>query len=157
MDEVSITTEGATEDAVQSIGEITDPFLLWCIQREPLLQSHPLPSWVIQDAIDKSHILLDGISPWLDETMYKLLYYNARLHYIITTAYTDNPLYKKFNIGDKRSGIVSSASDESSSASYHIIKSLNEADFTTQDLMMTSYGLYVYQILERLDIYPTLL
>lgn len=136
---------------------IEDEFVMWCIDRESLLKSWKVPQWVLDDASFKTHMLLQGLSGYLDGLAWQYLNFNAKLHYLITTQWEDNPLWQKYNIASKREGIVSSASDESSSASYHITKSLNEADFTTQDLMMTPYGQYVYSILERLDVYPTLL
>lgn len=113
--------------------------------------------WAWQDAFEKAEVLLEQVERFTSAKLYRLLYFNAVLHYFITAEFTygadetPNPLFEKYKISDKRGGIISSASDESSSASYHITASLNEADFLTQDLMMTPYGFWVYQNLEHIN------
>lgn len=133
----------------------------WAKKRETLSPDDDA-FWAYEESWERAQGLVSSLQPWLSDLNYRLLLYNAALHYVITNAYTNldgniNPLYTKYGIADKAGGIVSSASDESSSASYHITKSLNDADFTTQDLMMTPYGQYAYSILEQLNVMPTLL
>lgn len=133
----------------------------WANKREQLSPDAD-DFWAYEESWERAKVLVVELQPWLDEMSYRLLMYNLTLHYVITVPYTGldgniNPLYRKYNIADKAGGIISSASDESSSASYHITKSLQDADFTTQDLITTPYGQYAYSILEQLDIMPTLL
>lgn len=132
----------------------------WASKREELYPND-VTFYAYEEAYDKALILLEGIDFWMTSKAYELLLFNVILHYVITNPYTyenvTNPLYAKYGISEKREGIVSSASDESSSASYHITQSIQNADFTTQDLMATPYGQYAYSVLEQLNIMPTLL
>lgn len=133
----------------------------WAKKRETL-SPDDAEFYAYTEAWERAIGLVGSLQEWLSELNFKLLLYNVTLHYVCTAPYTNldgsiNPLYLKYGIADKQGGIVSSASDESSSASYHITKSLNDADFTTQDLMMTTYGQYAYSILEQLNVMPTLL
>lgn len=138
-----------------------EDWLNWAKKRETLSPDEA-EFWAYTESWERALGLVESLQPWLNELNFKLLLYNVALHYVITVPYTNldgsiNPLYSKYGIADKQGGIVSSASDESSSASYHITKSLNDADFTTQDLMMTPYGQYAYSILEQLNVMPILL
>lgn len=138
-----------------------DDWLNWAKKRETLSPDEA-EFWAYTESWERALGLVESLQPWLNELNFRLLLYNVALHYVITVPYTNldgsiNPLYSKYGIVDKQGGIVSSASDESSSASYHITKSLNDADFTTQDLLMTPYGQYAYSILEQLNVMPTLL
>lgn len=133
----------------------------WAKKRETLSPDAE-DFWAYTESWERALGLVESLQPWLSELNYRLLLYNVALHYVITNPYTNldgeiNPLYTKYGISDKSGGIVSSASDESSSATYHITKSLNDADFTTQDLIMTPYGQYAYSILEQMNVMPTLL
>ena len=147
-------------------------FLVWANRRENL-NFVDSDFWAWDEAFNKAKELLNGIESYTSSKQYELLLFNAALHYCITTDFTceveikegddirleplQNPLYLKYNIQENAVSFVSSASDESSSASYHITKSMQEADFLTQDLMMTPYGRYVYQILEQLSVNVVLL
>ena len=138
-----------------------EDWLNWAKKRETLSPDEA-EFWAYTESWERASGLVESLQPWLNELNFRLLLYNVALHYVITVPYTNldgsiNPLYSKYGIADKLGGIVSSASDESSSASYHITKSLNDADFTTQDLMMTPYGQFAYSILEQLNVMPTLL
>lgn len=138
-----------------------EDWLNWAKKRETLSPDEA-EFWAYTESWERALGLVESLQPWLNELNFRLLLYNVALHYVITVPYTNldgsiNPLYSKYGIADKLGGIVSSASDESSSASYHITKSLNDADFTTQDLMMTPYGQFAYSILEQLNVMPTLL
>lgn len=138
-----------------------EDWLNWAKKRETLSPDED-EFWAYTESWERALGLVESLQPWLNELNFRLLLYNVALHYVITVPYVNldgsvNLLYSKYGIADKQGGIVSSASDESSSASYHITKSLNDADFTTQDLMMTPYGQYAYSILEQLNVMPTLL
>lgn len=90
----------------------------------------------------KNPILSGAIIKYEAEKLPPVIRYEIRL----------NPLYEKYAIASKNGGIISSASDESSSSSLHIIKSMSEGDFFMQDLVRTRYGIWVYSILESLNI-----
>lgn len=134
-------------------------FLEWARKREQLNEDDDF--FVYTEAYyEKASLLLTGLEYYLD-TSYKTLYYNLALHYIITNNYTNedgkhSSLYNKYKI-DEKGFITSSASDESSSASIHITKSLSEGDFIMMDLIRTPYGQYVYSILEQTKVGPILL
>ena len=137
-------------------------------QREPTLQPYNDPNfWAYKEAWEKVQSLTDGLSSYMTQTTWNILITNLLAHYIITTDYTfidatglehQNPLYIKYSIANKRErGLVSSASDESSSASILTFESLNKGDFLMQDLLLTYYGSQAYQILEQLNVMPILL
>lgn len=134
-------------------------FLEWARRREQLNEADDF--FVYTEAYyDKTPLILTGLEYYVD-TFYKYLYYNLALHYIITNNYIDengehSPLYTKYKINEK-GFITSSASDESSSASIHVTKSLNDGDFVMMDLIRTPYGEYVYSILEQIGVGPILL
>lgn len=139
-------------------------FLSWANKREELQPQDP-SFYVYEESYVKALAMVEPLQRYIDARLYPQVLFSLTLHYIITEDYEyrdesgfmlKNPLYKKYNIGSK-SFIVSSASDESSSSSIHATKSLNEGDFTMQDLIRTKYGTYVYQILEQLDIGAVLL
>lgn len=134
-------------------------FLAWARKRESLTEADDF--WAYEEAYNhKASILIAGLKDYL-EPHYEYVYYNAALHYVIVANFVDelgntNPLYIKYKVADKNF-ITSSASDESSSASIHTTKSLNDGDITMTDLLRTPYGEYVYSILEQLNVGPILL
>lgn len=139
-------------------------FLNWANKREDLQPQDPT-FFVYEESYIKALAMAEPLKNYIDTRLYPQVLFSLTLHYIIVEDYEykddsgftmKNPLYKKYNIASK-SFIVSSASDESSSSSIHTTKSLNEGDFTMQDLIRTKYGMYVYQILEQLDVGAVLL
>lgn len=139
-------------------------FLNWANKREDLQPQDPT-FFVYEESYIKALAMIEPLKNYIDTRLYPQVLFSLTLHYITvedyeyrdTSGFTmRNPLYKKYNIASK-SFIVSSASDESSSSSIHATKSLNEGDFTMQDLIRTKYGMYVYQILEQLDVGAVLL
>lgn len=139
-------------------------FLSWANKREELQPQDP-SFYVYEESYIKALAMIEPLKNYIDNRLYPQVLFSLTLHYIIVEDYEyqddngftlKNPLYKKYNIASK-SFIVSSASDESSSSSIHATKSLNEGDFTMQDLIRTKYGTYVYQILEQLDVGAVLL
>lgn len=128
-------------------------------EREPLAYL-PETSYVYELSLKKSRALLEPLVSYIQPFMLSEYAYSLALHYFICEPFkylkdgieATNPLYTKYDIANKESGlIVSSASDESSSASYETSQ-LRNSDFTTMDLMRTRYGLFVYQLIESLDI-----
>lgn len=139
-------------------------FLFWCRQRERLVPNDDL-FYVFEESYIKAKVMLEPLQNYIDSRIWNQVLFSLGLHYIITTEYTytdeegeeqKNPLFEKFDIAS-RSYIISSASDEGSSSSIHATKSLNDGDFVMQDLIRTKYGMYVYSILEQLDIGAVLL
>lgn len=139
-----------------------EEFLIWARKRENLPEQNDF--YVYYEAYhNKAFILLDELQPLLGNN-FAYIYYHAALHYCIVTNYTKeegggfitNPLYSKYKVSDK-GFITSSVSADSSSASIHTTKSLNEGDFQMTDLLRSPYGEYVYSILEQLGAYPVLL
>ena len=139
-------------------------FLYWCRQREKLEPNDDL-FYVFEESYTKARVMLDPLQNYIDSRIWNQVLFSLGLHYIIVEEYTytdeegteqKNPLFEKFDISS-RSYIISSASDEGSSSSIHATKSLNDGDFVMQDLIRTKYGMYVYSILEQLDIGAVLL
>lgn len=139
-------------------------FLYWCRQREKVLPHDDL-FYVFEEAYTKAKVMLEPLQGYIDSRIWRQVLFSLGLHYIIVEEYTyfdeegneqKNPLFEKFDIAS-RSYIISSASDDSSSSSIHATKSLNDGDFMMQDLIRTKYGMYVYTILEQLDIGAVLL
>lgn len=135
-------------------------FYAWVNKRENL---NPQQSdfYVYEDAYTKTFHLLNGLQSYIDDFLWRDLNYNLALHFIISNPYeyegVINPLYNKYDIKEKSSGIISSASDESSSASYHITDALQQLDMFAMDLINTPYGKWVYGILTQLNIKTVLL
>lgn len=153
---------------VVRLGKDFTAFLTWCRQRERLTPDDNL-FYAYEDAWKKAKALIEPLRSYIDCTIYKDVLFSAGLHYIIVEPFTfevrdesgnteeiENPLYKKFSIANKQY-LISSASDESSSSSVHVTKSLQDGDFLMQDLLRTRYGTWVYSILEQLDIGAVLL
>lgn len=147
----------------QEIQEI-ESFLAWANKREKIQPNDPT-FYVYEEAILKAKAMLVPLKEFISPSIWPLVFNNCVLHYIIVENYSFqdgedneliNPLYQKYNIAAK-AYIVSSASDESSSSSIHVTKSLSDGDFTMQDLMRTKYGEYVYTILEQIDASAVLL
>lgn len=135
--------------------------------REPNLKPTENDFWPFQEAYEKTLSIVSGFQGYMEDFTYKQLCINLLAHYIITTRYFYedeegekhlNPLYVEYDIANKKErGLVSSASDESSSASILTFESLNKGDFLMQDLMLTTYGREAYLVLEQLSIMPILL
>jgi len=128
-------------------------------EREPLAYL-PDVSYAYDLSLKKSRAILEPLISYIQPFMLSEYAYSLALHYFICEPFTylengveaTNPLYVKYDIANKESGLlVNSASDESSSASYETSQ-LQGSDFTTIDLMRTRYGLWVYQLIESLDI-----
>lgn len=135
-------------------------FKAFVTQREPSAYL-PDETWLYDFVLRKSRAIIEPIQSYIQTFILQDYAYSLALHYFICEPFeyendgemVINPLYEKFDIANKESGlIVSSASDESSSASMQSIKSLEEGDFLMADLMRTRYGLWVYQLIESLDI-----
>ena len=135
--------------------------------REPSLKPTETKFSPFVDAYEKTLSIVSGFQGYMEDFAYKQLCINLLTHYIITTRYFYedeegekhlNPLYVEYDIANKKErGLVSSASDESSSASILTFESLNKGDFLMQDLMLTPYGREAYLVLEQLNIMPILL
>lgn len=147
----------------QEIQEI-ESFLGWVNKREKIQPNDPT-FYVYEESMLKAKAMLVPLREFISPSIWPLVFNNCVLHYIIVENYSFqdeegneliNPLYQKYNIAAK-AYIVSSASDESSSSSIHVTKSLSDGDFTMQDLMRTKYGEYVYTILEQIDASAVLL
>lgn len=136
-------------------------FKAFILQREPNAYLD-IDNWLYDFVLRKAKGVLYPLQNYIQDFILQDYAYSLALHYFIcepfTYSNTDgtesvNPLYVKYDIANKESGmIVNSASDESSSASMESIKSLQEGDFLMADLMRTRYGLWVYQLIESLDI-----
>lgn len=150
------------------LGSDFETFMLWSRKREKV---QPLDNdfYAFEDAWRKALAMIEPLKPYIENRIYKDVLFSVGLHYIICEPYffdfedeegniveLENPLYKKHGIASK-AYIISSASDESSSSSIHVTKSLNDGDFIMQDLLRTRYGTWVYSILEQLDIGAVLL
>ena len=150
------------------LGNDFETFMLWSRKREKV---QPLDNdfYAFEDAWKKALAMIEPLKPYIENRIYNDVLFSVGLHYIICEPYffdfedeegniteIENPLYKKHNIASK-AYIISSASDESSSSSIHVTKSLNDGDFIMQDLLRTRYGTWVYSILEQLDIGAVLL
>lgn len=150
------------------LGDDFETFMLWSRKREKV---QPLDNdfYAFEDAWKKALAMIEPLKPYIENRIYKDVLFSVGLHYIICEPYffdtedeegniveVENPLYKKHNIASK-AYIISSASDESSSSSIHVTKSLNDGDFIMQDLLRTRYGTWAYSILEQLDIGAVLL
>lgn len=142
-----------------------DEFIGWAVKRENLIPADET-FYAYEEAWDKAILTLNGVQPWVDEKVFELLVYNLTLHNIICTEFwvTDteeeeyvNPLYTKYKIAEIGAGIITSASDESSSASIQVIKAVEDLDFFTLELVATPYGKYVFNILSQLNAIPVLL
>lgn len=148
-------------------------FLCWASAYEVLELKGIKPNYrIFEDAYEKAQILCEPYFKYLSATksaflLKKQFFYNACLHYCIVTRQeltdssgniiSQNPLYIKYDIANK-SSMVSSASDEGSSASMLVTDAMQSGDFTMLDLARTPYGMYVYSILEQLaKMHPTLL
>lgn len=139
-----------------------DKLFAWIEKREPLISPKSEDFWAYEDAIEKAAATIEGLQSWVSEAVFEMLRYNLVLHFIIVTDYVDddgnpNPLYAKYNISEASKGIVSSASDESSSASLHITSAMNELDYFGMNLTMTPYGKEAYSILCQINAMPVLL
>lgn len=141
-----------------------ESFLVWANKREKIQPNDPT-FYVYEEAMLKAKAMLVPLREFISPSIWPLVFNNCVLHYIVVENYSFqdeegneliNPLYQKYNIAAK-AYIVSSASDESSSSSIHVTKSLSDGDFTMQDLMRTKYGEYVYTILEQIDASAVLL
>lgn len=150
------------------LGDDYQAFLLWCKRREKLEPDDDL-FYAYEDAWKKALALIRPLRAYIENIIYNDVLFSAGLHYIIVDPFTfekpndeggvdivENPLYRKHNVASK-AYLVSSASDEGSSSSVHITKSLQDGDFMMQDLLRTRYGTYVYSLLEQLDIGAVLL
>lgn len=133
---------------------------VFILQREPNAYVD-CDNWLFEFVLRKSRAIIEPIQSYIQPFILQDYAYSLALHYFIAEPFTyesegetlTNPLYTKFDMANKESGmIVNSASDESSSASMESIKSLQEGDFLMADLMRTRYGLWVYQLIESLDI-----
>lgn len=157
-----LLTTANQASAASSLGVIA--FINWASKRETL-EPNDHTYYVYEESYIKAEALLEPLRNHISSKVYPLVFNSLVLHYVITTPYefideqgntAANPLYEKYNIAAKGL-IISSASDESSSSSMHITKSLQDGDFLMQDLMRTKYGEYVYSILEQLDVSAVLL
>lgn len=142
-----------------------DGFLKWASAYEDMKLKGVRPNYrIYEDAFEKALILVKPFFGYFSGSTYanmskRQLLYNAAMHYCIVTKQeildeqgniiSQNALYEKYKISE-RSMIVTSASDESSSASMLTPSSMNDGDFTMLDLARTTYGLYVYSLLEKL-------
>lgn len=139
-----------------------DDFFIWLKQRESIINPANSDFWAYKDGYEQAAIMLNGLQNYFDDKLYALLIYNLATHYIIMQNYqledgSENPLYSKYEIADKSSGLVASASDEGSSANYHLPEFLNTMDLMAMDLFLTPYGKKVYGILLQINIMPVLL
>ena len=114
-----------------------------------------------KDAYERANILIKDLQKYIDIDLYNLLIKDLTIHYIITCDYTydgeQNPLFVKYDIKEKSKGIISSVSDEGSSASLHINDALQSLDFLGMDLISSPYGKRAYALLSQLNIIPILL
>lgn len=144
-----------------------DEFYAWASQREtfkpvyiPGVSTEPFWAW--QDGYDKGVTLLKGLEAYFQPLVFKKLVYNLALHYCITQDFTlddgtTNPLYIKYGIAEKGQGIISHASDVSSSVTRHITDAMQKLDFVGLDLISTPYGKYAYSLLYSVNITPVVL
>ena len=139
-----------------------DDFFIWLKKRESLINPQDSDFWAYKDNYKMSMEMLKDLENYLTEDMMAILVYNLAAHYIIEQDYeledgSKNPLYEKYDIANKSSGLIASASDEGSSANYHLPEFLNSMDLMAMDLMSTPYGKKAYSILLQLNIMPVLL
>lgn len=142
-----------------------EEFVRWICEREPRFPDIDTDFWVIEEAKIKTAALIKAYQNYLAPATFKLLEFNLIAHFIIATPfeYADgdeiklNPLYTKYDIAERGKGIVTSASDESSSASIHTPEAYNTIDFMGIDLLSTPYGKYAYSMLSSVSITPVLL
>lgn len=129
----------------------------WASKRETLFPAN-YNFWAWEDAYEKAGLLLKTLEMYFLPEAFRLLYYNLALHYCITADFeyngTQNPLYTKYSIADKGKGMVSHASDASSSATMVVTDAMQNLDFLGQDLVSTPYGRYAYGILSSVNIIP---
>lgn len=141
-------------------------------KREPILVEDK-EFYVYEDCLTKTNALLRHIDEYIDSDVYRLIYGNAFLHYLITTPFeyevstekddgtiiteiVSNPLYEKYGIADKNF-IVTSTSNAGASASMLVTENMQKGGFLMQDLTRTHYGEYVFVILEQLNLSAVLL
>lgn len=137
-----------------------EDFFEWANKRETFLPNYK-DFWAYEDAYEKGLSLLDGLQSYFMPSVFRRLVYNLSLHYIITNDYEyngqTNPLYSKYEIATKGKGIISHASDVSSSATRVITDAMQKLDYMGMDLISTPYGKYAYEILSGVNIVPVAL
>lgn len=135
-------------------------FYNWFKSYEPSLAPDDSTFAPYADAYDLADEWCDSLQQYFSAKMYRLLVYNLSAHFIVTRLYeyTDengetatNPLYSKYNIGEASKGLVSSASDESSSASLHITEAMQQLDYFAMDLIASPYGKFAYAMLSQVQ------
>lgn len=146
------------------LGSDFETFMIWCRKRETI-EPQDNNFFIFEECFNKAKALIEPLKFYIENSIYNNVLFSAGMHYIITEPYNFlsindenviNPLYLSYNIQNK-SYLVSSVSDEGSSSTIHITKSLTNGDFIMQDLLRTRYGMWVYSILEQLDISAVLL
>lgn len=137
-----------------------DDFFAWAISRETMTPASR-EFWAYQDAYEKGFLLLDGLQAYFMPSVFRKLVYNLAMHYIITNDYEyngqTNPLYVKYDIATKGKGIISHASDASSSATRVVTQAMQNLDYMAMDLVSTPYGKYAYSLLSSVNITPVAL
>lgn len=128
-------------------------WVTWATAYEPTAFAGYTAEQITEDCYDESLALCQGIEGYLNAVTYRLVVYRLAMHNLIlissASATPLNSLYTKYDVA-QNTGLLSSASDSSSSASKMIAAGVQAGDAATMLLWSTPYGQYAESVFEQL-------